>query len=64
MIVTHESAADIEACLRSLALLRDGATREIIVVDNASADGTADIVDDLGYDVCALSASAPATGSP
>ena len=44
VVVTHESADDIRSCLRSLRTLTDEATFEIIVVDNASTDGTADIV--------------------
>lgn len=44
VIVTHESALDIKPCLDSLLRVNDRATREIIVVDNHSGDGTADIV--------------------
>lgn len=44
VIVSHESANDIRACLRSLTSVSDKVTREVVVVDNASSDGTADIV--------------------
>ena len=44
VVVTHESAADITACLESVDRLRDAARREVIVVDNASTDGTAELV--------------------
>ncbi len=40
VIVTHNSAAEIGACLEALA----GSGAEVIVVDNASADGTAELV--------------------
>src|SRR3954452_20164173 len=40
IVVTHNAAAWIERCLESLA----GTGAEVIVVDNASADGTADLV--------------------
>lgn len=44
VIVTHESAADIDRCLRSTELIGSNVTAEVIVVDNASTDGTADVV--------------------
>jgi GT2 family glycosyltransferase len=44
VIVTHESRADIGECLDSLRHLPDVVSREIILVDNASKDGTADFV--------------------
>jgi GT2 family glycosyltransferase len=44
VVVTHESIDDIGACLDSIRQLPDVATREVIVVDNASKDGTADLV--------------------
>ncbi|MEY2423475.1 MAG: hypothetical protein QOI95_3542 [Acidimicrobiaceae bacterium] len=44
VIVTHESKADIATCLESLRRLPDEVTREIILVDNASKDGTAELV--------------------
>lgn len=42
VIVTYNSAETIEACLESIAI--GGAEAEIVVVDNASADGTAALV--------------------
>jgi N-acetylglucosaminyl-diphospho-decaprenol L-rhamnosyltransferase len=44
VVVTHDSAADIDGCLASLAALPDQVRFEVVVVDNASADGTADLV--------------------
>lgn len=44
IVVTMNSAPFIEACLRSVERQSLPATREVIVVDNASADGTAEIV--------------------
>lgn len=44
VIVTYDSAAHIAACLRSLPRALDGVRAEILVVDNASSDGTAAIV--------------------
>lgn len=41
VIVTHESRDDIAACLQSLDAINDRCSRELIVVDNASSDGTA-----------------------
>jgi len=41
IVVTHESAADIDQCLMALLDAPDGVTTEVIVVDNASRDGTA-----------------------
>lgn len=43
VVVSHESADDIRACLASLRQLRESASFEVILVDNASTDGTADI---------------------
>lgn len=43
IVVTHESVRYIEACLDSLSDFR-AADGEVIVVDNASEDGTADLV--------------------
>jgi GT2 family glycosyltransferase len=44
VIVTFNSAKDIDACLASLAAARSSVEREIVVVDNASPDGTAAVV--------------------
>jgi exopolysaccharide biosynthesis polyprenyl glycosylphosphotransferase len=44
VVVTHESAGDIRECLDSLAEVLHEVDAEVIVVDNASTDGTADIV--------------------
>ena len=41
VIVTYNSARDIDTALRSLTEPRPTATHEIVVVDNASTDGTA-----------------------
>ena len=46
VIVTFNSRADIDACLTSLAAHPPAVTHEIVVVDNASPDGTADAVRD------------------
>jgi hypothetical protein len=42
VIVTYNSAATVESCLASLA--SGGAEAEVVVVDNASTDGTAELV--------------------
>ena len=44
VIVTYNSRAHVDACLESLARDRPGLDREIVVVDNASPDGTAGAV--------------------
>lgn len=44
IIVTYNSRRDIEKCLASLQACSRGARVEIIVCDNASPDGTADLV--------------------
>ncbi len=41
VIVTYNSRADLDACLDSLARHRPSVDHEIVVVDNASPDGTA-----------------------
>ena len=44
VIVSHNTRRDLEACLRSLHEHPPHTSHEIIVVDNASGDGTADAV--------------------
>ena len=44
VIVTFNSAAEVGACLDSIAAAAPNTTHEVIVVDNASADGTAALV--------------------
>jgi GT2 family glycosyltransferase len=44
VIVTYNSRGDIDACLASLAAERAADDHQVIVVDNASSDGTADAV--------------------
>lgn len=44
VVVTHEHREQIAACLDSLRRLPDATVREVIVVDNASTDGTAEVV--------------------
>jgi GT2 family glycosyltransferase len=45
LIVTYNSRRDIGACLRSLVpAVGDGIDAEVVVIDNGSTDGTADVV--------------------
>jgi N-acetylglucosaminyl-diphospho-decaprenol L-rhamnosyltransferase len=44
VIVTYNSREDVDACLASLAAHPSAADHQVIVVDNASSDGTADAV--------------------
>jgi N-acetylglucosaminyl-diphospho-decaprenol L-rhamnosyltransferase len=44
LIVTHESAATIGDCLRSLPSSASASTLEVVVIDNASSDGSGDLV--------------------
>lgn len=44
LIVTYNSAGQIEACLRSVLAQRRAVRQEIIVVDNASSDQTVDLI--------------------
>lgn len=43
LIVTYKSRKDIGACLQSVTAALDGLAAEIVVVDNASDDGTAEL---------------------
>jgi len=43
LIVTYRSRKDIEACLRSVTAALDGLASEVVVIDNASGDGTAEL---------------------
>lgn len=45
IVVTHDSAGEVPACLESLRRHRPGLPHEVIVVDNASVDGTGDLVE-------------------
>ena len=44
VIVTHNSLSPVEKCLRSLEKHPPGGQCEVIVVDNASSDGTPDMI--------------------
>ncbi|HTT86123.1 MAG TPA: glycosyltransferase family 2 protein [Acidimicrobiales bacterium] len=44
IVVTHESVHDIGPCLRSVRATMAGVAHEVVVVDNASTDGTAGLV--------------------
>lgn len=44
LIVTHNSRAQIADCLRSLGPALAGVQGEVVVIDNASTDGTAELV--------------------
>src|SRR5688500_8099525 len=44
IIVTYNSRGEIDACLESLVSRAPAVDHEIVVVDNASPDGTADAV--------------------
>ncbi len=56
IIVTYNSRADLDGCLGSLARHRLTTDHEIVVVDNASADGTAAIVRERWPDVRVIDA--------
>ena len=45
IVVTHESAGEVGACLSSVFDAPDVTSREVVVVDNASSDGTAALVE-------------------
>jgi hypothetical protein len=51
LVVTYNSRAHVEACVTSILTATSGIDREIIVIDNASADGTAAIVRERFPDV-------------
>jgi GT2 family glycosyltransferase len=48
VIVTHDSANEIETCLEALRVALEGLPYHLIVVDNASTDATTDIVSRYG----------------
>src|SRR5919204_526548 len=56
VIVSYNARADLERCLESLHARRPRASHEIIVVDNASTDGSADAARRRG--VCVIDAGA------
>jgi N-acetylglucosaminyl-diphospho-decaprenol L-rhamnosyltransferase len=74
VVVTYESAADIAACLDSLRAAAGQHQLEIVVVDNASRDASAEIARGLGVKVWdnpanlglsrAIDIGAAATGAP
>jgi GT2 family glycosyltransferase len=51
IIVSYNARADLEHCLESLAAAPPKAPHETIVVDNASADGSADVAREAGVRV-------------
>jgi N-acetylglucosaminyl-diphospho-decaprenol L-rhamnosyltransferase len=51
VVVTYNNAGHIAGCLRSIAAQRPNAGSRIIVLDNASTDGTADLVEQGWTDV-------------
>lgn len=58
VIVTFNSAADIATCIESIPEAARRTTYDVIVVDNASADGTADLVRERWPHVTVLAAGA------
>lgn len=58
VIVTYNSRADIDACLASIAAAPPARSHEIVVVDNASPDGTAAAVRDGWPQVMVVEAGA------
>ena len=48
LIVSHNTAGDLERCLDSLVEAPPGASHEIVVIDNASRDGSAEAVKSRG----------------
>jgi N-acetylglucosaminyl-diphospho-decaprenol L-rhamnosyltransferase len=51
VIVTYDSAQDLPACLPSLARAADGRELDVLVVDNASRDGSAEVARSLAVKV-------------
>ena len=74
VLVTYESAADLAACLATLPAATGPHELEVLVVDNASRDGSAEIARGLGVKVLenpanlglsrAIDIGAAATGAP
>jgi GT2 family glycosyltransferase len=48
VIVNYETGAWLERCLRSLEGARGDVSVEVVVIDNASGDGSADVSEALG----------------
>src|SRR5215469_12508713 len=66
LITTYNSAGFLQRCLESV-LQQDYTDREVIIVDNASTDGTREILKEFGYkfaDKCAHGFAAPKTSQP
>lgn len=59
VVIAHNEARRIAACLWSLAEMEPGCDMEIMVVDNSSDDGTADVVRALGVTCCHESRKSP-----
>src|ERR671923_61297 len=74
VLVTYESAADLAACLATLPAAAGPHELEVLVVDNASRDGSAEVARGLGVKVLenpanlglsrAIDIGAAATGAP
>ena len=66
LITTYNSAAFLQRCLESV-LQQDYTEREVIIVDNASTDGTREILEEFARkfgDKCAHRFAAPKTSQP
>ncbi len=48
VIVNYDTGPWLERCLRSLAAARGGLATDVVVIDNASHDGSADVAEALG----------------
>ena len=59
VVIAHNEARRIAACLWSLADMHVDYAMEIMVVDNSSDDGTADVVRALGVTCCHESRKSP-----